>query len=265
MAILINAYFDESSEGNSQNGLLSVSGYALDLAGVDALIPKWRGMLSSYHLPYFHMAECNVCCGIYNHLSDEECDNCAREAIALARSCPLHGYSFVVDQSEYREILEDCGFNCDPYSFLLWTGFCHVNKWVNANAPDKSISLFFESGYRTQKRANELLQVVTQDHWRGKNRVVRYSFVKKEQSEPTQAADLVAWHVRKGYENKKNGNPIRKDTLALLQDRRIYTIEYTSELLCQLRADFVERTGSLELAAKSLFKQHDPARGREHQ
>jgi hypothetical protein len=233
--------------------MLSVSGYALDLAGIDGLIPEWRRMLDDYGLPYFHMTECNSRAGIFEHLADKVCDQCAREAIRIARAYPLHGRAFVLDQSQYREILQDQGFDCDPYSFMAWSAFLHVNRWVDENQPDKKISLFFESGYRTQKRADEMLQKVSRDKLRGRNRYASHTFVDKEDSEPTQAADLIAWHIRKGYENKRYGKPIRKDTLALVEDKSTWTIEFTADLLETIRDGFCEKAGSLENAARVIF------------
>lgn len=253
---MINAYFDESSEGKAYTGLLSVSGYALDMAGVDGLIPEWRAMLEKYRLPYFHMTECNACDGIFAHLSEDACDLCAREAIRIARLHTLHGHSFVLDQDEYREILQDRGFDVDPYTFMVWGTFIHVNRWVHENRPDEKISLFFESGYETQPKANELLRVVTQDQWRGKNHVISYSFVRKEDSEPAQAADLIAWNVRKGFGAWRDGKPIRGDTMALLKNRKTLTIEFTADRLRGLRDDFVKTSGSLAVAAKTIFAEN---------
>ena len=258
--MLISAYFDESSESDAKNGLLSVSGYALDIAGLDQLIPEWQEMLRKYRLPYFYMSYCNSCTGIFSHLNEDECDQCARMAIRIARAHPLHGYSYVLDQSEYRAILQDHGFDRDPYSFMVYTAFVHVNRWVHENRPDHKIALFFERGYQTQKRANALLQAVTQDKWRGKNRVESHSFVDKECSpEPTQAADLIAWHVRKGYENLRNGKAIRRDTLALIENKHTYTIEWTADRLRSIAAAFVQKTGSLENAARTIFSRPDLA------
>jgi hypothetical protein len=48
IAVLINAYFDESAEQDSQNGMLSVSGYDIELAGLDGLIHEWRRMINDY-------------------------------------------------------------------------------------------------------------------------------------------------------------------------------------------------------------------------
>lgn len=253
---MVSAYFDESSEGDSKNGLLAVCGYVLDMAGVDGLMPEWKRMLDEYRLPYFHMVECNSCTGVYDHLDDEGCDRCAREAIRIARLYPLHGHAFVLNQTEYRDILQDRGFDCDPYSFMVWSAFLHVNKWVDQNRPDEKISLFFESGYRTQRRANELLQAATQDALSGRNRVSSYTFVRKEDSEPTQAADLVAWHIRKGYENFFKGKPIRKDTEALIHDKRILTIPLNADLLKNIRDGFLEKAGSLERASETIFSQN---------
>jgi hypothetical protein len=255
IALLISAYFDESAEGDSQNGLLAICGYALDDRGVRGLSRAWDKMLNVYGIPYFHMNECNTCTGIFDHLTDRSCDLCARRAIKLARKYPLHGHAFVVDQREYRRILESQGFDCDPYSFLVFTAFIHVNKWIIENRPEFRVSLYFEKGYRTQKRANDLLDAVSD--WR-MNKVVNYGFVDKDDCGPSQAGDLVAWHVRKGYENIRKGKPVRRDTEALLQDRIVSTIDFHPTRLESLRDHFIKKAGSLENAAKLIFS---PASG----
>jgi hypothetical protein len=254
---MISAYFDESAEGSSSTGLLSVSGYVLDGAGVEGLVRKWRGMLSDFNLPYFHMSECNACSkhrkGAYAMLSDDQCDKCARQAIRIAREHQLHGHSFVLDQSEYRQILENEGFGCDPYTFMVWAAYIHVNRWVHENRSDEKISLFFESGYSSQARASELLEAVSQDEWGGKNHLASYTFVKKEESEPCQAADLIAWHVRKGYEYLRDGKRIRPDTRALIENKKTLTIEFDSKLLKKLRDDFCRKSGDLKEASRLIF------------
>ena len=189
---MISAFFDESAENDSRNGLLAVSGYALDVAGVIGLTSEWQELLRSFGLPYFHMSECNANDGIFGEFSKESCDKCARRAIRIARQYPLHGYAIVLDQSDYRRVFEDEGFNCDPYTFLLWTAMIHVKKWVDINMPHTAISLFFEKGYRTESRANELLRLSARES------LFNYAFVDKVRSEPIQAADLIAWHIRKG-------------------------------------------------------------------
>jgi hypothetical protein len=210
-------------------------------------------MLREYELPYFHMSECNAHKGIFQHLDKESCDQCARKAIELARAHPLHGHVVIIDQSDYRKILQENGFSCDPYTFLSWTVFVHVNKWVHENRPDEKISLFFEAGYKAQSKTNELLQLLTNDDWGGKNRVVRNTFVGKEDSGPCQAADLISWQVRSLYQNDREGRPPRRDTIALLEDKKNLTIYYTAERLEAIRGEFQRLSGSLENATRSMY------------
>jgi hypothetical protein len=256
IAVLISAFFDESTDGDANNGLLAVCGYALDKDGLEKFTPEWQAMNALYHVPYFHMAECNSNCDKFAHLSLEECDKCAREAIRLARTYPLHGHCYVLDQSEYREILQDQGFDCDPYTFMVWSAFVHVNNWVGKNKPDHQISLFFENGYKTEPRSGELLGAFSKENWGGKNKVVSHAFVRKEFSEPAQAGDLIAWHVRKSYQNMREGKPIRADSKALFKDRENWTINWTPERLRSIKKDFINLCGSLDNASKRLF---DPA------
>lgn len=210
-------------------------------------------MLNFFRLPYFHMNECNMGKGEFTHLGEDECDQCAREAIRIARKYTLHGHSFVLDQTEYREVLQDEGFDCDPYTFMVWSAYTHVNRWVHENRQNERITLFFENGYKTQPRANELLRLLADDEWGGKNHLEHYEFVDKAHSEPSQAADLIAWHVRRGYENLRAGKAVRPDTRALIDGKTILTIEWTREVLLGIRRKFCETSGNLERAAKTLF------------
>ena len=250
---MISSYFDESSENDSQNGILGVSGYSVDAKTEPTLNLHWRRMLEKYRIPYFHMQECNAENGIYDHLSAEDCDRCAREAIELARKYTLHGHAAVINQSVYRRLMLDKGFDCDPYTFLVWVSFIHVSRWVNENRPDEEISLFFEEGYKSQKRAQELLDASATSSMGGRNRVVEHSFLSKHATEAIQASDLIAWHIRKGYENLSVGKKVRQDTKALFDGVKVFTLEFDENLILHLRDQFIERAGSLEIASRALF------------
>jgi hypothetical protein len=264
-AAMIRAYFDESAEEKVGQGFLAVAGYVLTGRGLRGLEAKWKLMLRTYGLPYFHMTECNVDMpqppNVFAHLTKSERIQAATEAIAIARAFPLHGAAYVVRQEEYKEIFEDAGFACDPYSFLLWTSLIHVSKWRDQKMPQQPLSLFFEQGYKTQSRADELLQYVTKDRAfrRGTGPgIVRHSFFDKDCSYPGQAADLLAWHVRKGLSNQAAGKPLRKDALALIEGKSIKTINYERTLLVDIRGDFLRRSGTLERAARILFNPDGP-------
>ena len=262
VAVLISAYFDESAEGHSKDGLLSVSGYVLDDDGIIKLVPEWQKMLKDYRLNYFRMSECNTPSvkdkGGFGDLTRDECDLCAREAIRIARSYPIHGRAFVLDQTEYKTILQDCGFDCDPYTFMVWSAFSQINRWILTNKPDHKMSLFFEDGYHTKKRSNELLEALSNDSWGGRNRITSYSFVKKEESEPTQAADLVAWHVRKVCEYQRDGKAVRTDSKAIFKDKETWTVQYTPTLLHHVSDELCKKAGNLENAARLIFSDEPP-------
>jgi hypothetical protein len=256
IAVIISAYFDESSEQRSKDGIFAVCGYALDDTGVRRLSRAWARMNAKYGVPYFRMSECNYGSDKFEHLGPDERDLCARRAIALAHKFPLVGYAYVLDQPEYKRILQDGGFDCDPYSFLVWTAFIHVNKWVQKNKPDHIVNLYFENGHESEPRARELLSAVKNDKFQGlPNRVGLTGFVKKEVSEPAQAGDLLAWQVRRGYEHIKHNKKLRKDTLALIEGKSIKTIEFTPKILESLRDQFIEISGSLERASRNLFSE----------
>jgi hypothetical protein len=262
--VLIRAYFDESAEGKAGHGFLAVAGYVLTGMKLQNLERDWKRMLVQYQLPYFHMAECNASDplkpeNVFSHLSEQHRDDCARKAIGIARSQTLHGAAYFLKQEDYQEILESPGFNCDSYSFLLWTALMHIGKWRDANKPSADLSLFFEQGYKTQPRANELLKIVSKDpRFKQDMRVTSHAFFNKENSYPGQAADLLAWHVRKLKVAETEERPYRKDTLALIKDVSVKTIFYDRTLLMMMRDGFIRHSGSLARAARILFNPNGP-------
>jgi hypothetical protein len=265
LAVLIRAYFDESAEGKVGQAFLTVAGYVFDSVGLRGLEAKWKHLLRTYRLPYFHMAECNVDDpqppNVFAHLDKSERIQAATDAIDIARRFPLHGAAYLLKQEDYKKVFEDDGFDCDPYSFLLWTSMIHVSKWRDQNKPKQSISLLFEQGYKTQSRANQLLQYVAKDSAlrRGTEAgIISHSFFNKDCSYPGQAADLLAWHIRKGNSNLAAGKAVRGDTMALISERSIKTIHYDWAQLMLIRDNFVRHSGTLERASRILFNPEGP-------
>ena len=254
VAVLIHGYFDESSEGSCQDGIFSVSGYVLDRNSAVSLEVDWAAMLNLYRLKFFHMCECNSNSGEFAKNTGEECDLCAREAIRIAKKYPLHGRATVLVKSDYIEILQNEGFDCDPYTFLVWYMFVQMNKWVKESRPESKMTLFFEDGYQAAPQAKSLLRIFKDEGRAGKNCLSAYAFVQKEESLPTQAADLIAWHIRKGYENMKKNRPIRQDTKALFEGNIILTEEFTRDKLMHLRSKFLTSHNNLREASDSLFR-----------
>ena len=144
---------------------------------------------------------------------------------------------------------------------MLWSALIHVGKWKDQNKPQQSLSLFFEQGYSTQSRANELLQYAIQDKAlrRGGPGIISHSFFDKDCSYPGQAADLLAWNVRKGNANVYAGKPLRGDTRALIEGRITKTVFFDRKRLTLLSEDFVKKCGSLAVASRQLFTRNPAA------
>jgi hypothetical protein len=256
---VISAYFDESSDGKSGAGFFTVAGYVLTGSKRMRLESEWKRMLVHYRLDFFRMSDCNSGTGSFSHLSEQECDECARRAIKIARENTLHGVAYVLTQENYQAILQDKGFDCDSYTFLVWTALLHMAKWRDGNRPRHRLALSFEKGYSTQRRATELLEVVSGDpRFKKAGGATLTSFFDKAASYPGQAADLIAWHVRKGYTNTLAEKPIRRDTKALFDGLSVKTIHFDQVQLTILRDKFVRHSGTLKRASRILFNPNGP-------
>ncbi|MFZ6658809.1 DUF3800 domain-containing protein [Undibacterium sp. TJN19] len=228
MDTFVEAYFDESGTHDG-SPFLCVAGYIFEKNKSIELDEKWRKMLLHYGLPYFHMKECAHNMGVYKHLSREQCDLAAREAINLIKTYAARGIAVSLDVSSYKMIPPNGIFN-NPYSFMCWQVFNGVHNWSNENNHNKPISYFFESGaegFGDFQRATDTIfkYPLLKEKYRGGS----VSFQNKTNAIQLQCADLLAWHWFTHNKRKKRGEKIRKDFRSLVDLKNVDVHHYDSE------------------------------------
>jgi hypothetical protein len=254
VVVLIKSFSDESYD----NAILCVAGYTMTSPQARALDTAWGRMLSQYRLPYFRMSACNARQEPFDHLTEQECIAVATEAIALIGQHVAFGYAVTVDQKAFRKVITSKGFVRTPYEMALWltlTGVTLQRAKHIAN-PGKS-AFFFEAGFQHQGQANQMMErIFNAPQIRDRHNYKSHSFVEKEESRPTQAADLLSWQWYKNAVRVRQGRTRpRGDLLALFRSAPHYLIDVTEDRLLRLVERLNQMSGSdfgNELAGMAL-------------
>ncbi len=260
--IVLHVALDESGDGDAENGYLAVGGYVFKYPQQQQFQRRWRAMLKRYDLPYFHMVDCNSKRGVFAHLTEDECDRCARQAIAISRETISFGHAAIVSQRVYKTVLQDNGFTCDAYSFLAFVAISQIAKWRNAHSPKRRMNLCIEHGQESYRQAHTILSEMLYDpRLKSRFMVASHSWVKKEESVECQAADLLSWHLRSAYVNREKRKGTRRDSLALMVGQPVNITNLDLVQLEILRLKLEQASGSLHNAAKAMLEPLFPAIG----
>jgi hypothetical protein len=197
------------SDASKIGGHLAIGSLLFRKKNIRPFEKKWRAMLRKYGISHFHMTDCNATPpqGPHKDQTEEECDACAREAIAIILEFATKGCIFSVKKSDFYEIITKRGIMPNPFTLGVWFTLLDIRNWAELSDPIARISYVFEAGDDHQKDANALLTGVAEQPERAiAYRYRNHAFVPKIASCPAQAADILAWHGAKHIHRKSEGN-----------------------------------------------------------
>ena len=248
VALVVEAYFDESYESGTASGrLLCVAGYVFLKSKARTFETKWAALLRRYGLPYFRMSSCAHGASPFDRLDKNDRVKAEKEAIALIRESAAYGLAVTVDEAEFDSLAVANERIATAYEFCVWICLLATRIWVEKHRPLAQIAYFFESGHADQPRANMVMKRIF-DHptLRETYRYSGHAFVPKETSLPTQAAEMLAWHWFQDSKRRREGkkpNP-RKDTFALITEKDLGSLHLDALLIVEIM---------LELSKSELY------------
>lgn len=223
---LVEAYFDESGTHDG-SPVVCMGGYIFDAEKAKSLTVGWQKMLEDFgsagtQLPYFHMTDITkvdklgMGIGMYKHLTREECNNCAMEAIRLIKKHATWGVMISLDLADFAVMPHKESFPT-PYSFVAFQTMMAVRFWANQANYRGEIAYIYESGADHNAEAHKLMaEVENIPELRGAYRYGSHTFQEKTTALPLQCADILAWHSFTHVRRKRAGDTLRKDLQALL-------------------------------------------------
>lgn len=258
MAVM-EAYFDASESG----GFLGIGGYLFRKKDISPFEKKWRAILRKHGLAYFHMTDCNATPpqGPFSGKGKPDCDDAARMAIAAIKEFAVQGLSSAIRPNEFDQIIGRSGLMTNPFSTCVYAVIGQCTAWARDNDPSARIVYVFEAGDDHQADANKILQSIADNpDRRAFFNYENHAFVPKRSSLPTQAADILAWHVCKQWDRRERKiEKLRGDFTELVENiptrEDLWTAERVREMCEAVRqgapSHFIdpERVAGLALRA----------------
>ena len=217
MLVLAESYFDET---NTHKGAerLCVGGYVFLKDAAEQQAIRWAGLIDKWRIPYFHMVECAHNTGIFGHLSADECDLAAREALQIIKDTASTGVCMTVLESEYLEIVPQLKFYGSAYDACARDVITGVTSWMDRAEFQGSMHYYFEAGADTETNASwSILQMMKEPELKKAARYEGHTFIPKIRSPGVQAADILAWHAGQDCKRAFRGDPMRKDFASLCE------------------------------------------------
>lgn len=215
----IEVYFDES--GSHQGApALCLAGYIVDADEAEQLAAEWASALSRFNLPYFRMSECDHGNGACSALSMNNRITLASDLIDIIKRLTVYGLGATVNENEYNDLMPYHRNMGGAYTLCVFTCLHGVQWWAREAGFGGNASYFFESGHRSQREANRIMNLsrrVAKE--RGEVWPIGYkshAFVDKRTSAAVQAADLFAWQLFTDRKKVDAGKPRRKDFESML-------------------------------------------------
>jgi len=234
---VIESYADETIRGDA----MCVGGYLFSKSKRKKFDAKWRVFLAGHGLPFFRMSACRPGSYPFTDKDEAECIAIATEAIALIKEHASYGMAIALDKSEFQRCATDAWKASTPYELCVWAFMIGVQGFAsNINSLGK-IAYFFESGFEDEGKADALMKRIFKDpELNALHRYGGHSFVPKEATSGAQAADMLAWLVRKEFERLRGG-PLekqraqRKDLISLIEvnTQVLFAEPVTLNFLCR--------------------------------
>jgi Protein of unknown function (DUF3800) len=219
LLVLAESYFDET---NTHKGAerLCVGGYVFHKKAAERQAIRWAELIDKWHIPYFHMVDCAHNAGVFKHLTCDECDLAAREAIQIIKDTASTGICVTMSEADYLEIVPQLKFYGSAYDACARDVMVGVSAWIERTDFKGAMHYYFEEGTDTQNNASwSILEMMKVPELRKIARYEGHSFVPKIRSPGVQAADILAWHAGQDCKRalQEPPLPMRKDFQSLCE------------------------------------------------
>jgi len=231
---MVEAYFDESF-GENDRQPLCVAGYVFEKEHCIALDEAWRAVLDRHAVRYFRMSACAHGAFPFDRMEKQERIEIATACIGLIKEHASRGFAISVVPFQYNAIIRrKRRFLGSAYSFCTRQCFSALAHWAKERKYHGDIAYFFESGHKSQREANALMEEIFNiPSERRRYHYSSHTFADKVKVRPLQAADLLAWQWFTDAKKRRNGKWMgpRKDLASLINGGQYDTMTWNPAML----------------------------------
>ncbi len=209
MVTAYTVYFDASGHPDDR-GIFCVSGLGSTTRKWLRFETQWNALLKKYGIaPPFHMTDFANCVGQYRKLDQNKRNEFHAQAIKVMKINANKSFSVGVAVAEFKQIQTEYQVPDDPpYSWCALLACRHASRWLQRNGrPFDTVQFVFEDGDKHRGRfLNRWKELFP--------RLNPPKFLSKLECVPLQAADMLAWELRRFVLDKQSSKPLPRRSYA---------------------------------------------------
>jgi hypothetical protein len=216
----MEAYVDDSGSGDPPVFLLA--GFVAGAERWAEFSEHWIEALRGPPKPdYFKMAEAAAFEGQFKGWSEPDRDARLAKLVGIIKDHVLVGVSSVVYHHDYSEVISDkLSKETDAPYWLMYHAIMElVYRWELANGIREKINFIFDEQFKQSDMAQASWSVYYDQSPAEFKELFGDRPVHKNNVDtwPLQAADMLAWHIRRSYYEQESGNTFFSPTMEVLR------------------------------------------------
>jgi hypothetical protein len=221
LIVALEAYIDDSGNGNPPVYILA--GFVARAEKWTEFTEEWRLALAKPPgLTYFKMKEAAALRGQFYGWSREDRDQRLGEMISLIRRHVISGVSTGVYHADYNSIIkEKIAKQTDSPYFIMYHGMIAATlRFLEKNKIAEKIDFIFDEQFGQSDQVQTTYSAMVEfapprvKHLLGSRPIHRSEL----ECLPLQAADLLAWHIRRWFDEHEKGREFDGFAMKALKD-----------------------------------------------
>jgi hypothetical protein len=258
----LRGYFDESgAPRDAQHGALAVAGYVGPQSAWAVFQTRWLAALSEFNVPYLHMRELTKRIGAFTSwtkdgpLIEERVGSLLGRLAGAIGAAELKGFGATVVLRDVDRFNEETGIRLEPKAIALYACALEIRQVF----PSEALELLVDRMDRGEMLLKTAMKYgMTDKYYTALQEFLSFRVLPKVGAQDSrntpglQAADFLAWEVRKNYELKRawvegdHPSPDSPDWSRSLFEwhlkERMAHMARTGETTLSLRADLLRRS-----------------------
>ena len=207
LVAMFKVYLDESADAKKER-IFVIAGWLGSVETWEQFIPKWHDRISREGLRSFHMTDCEARRQEFKGWSVERKNDLVVDLINIINATEITGFASGVVMPDFKRIVANhptmrrFAYSSDPY-FLIFTKCAHdiCGSISGLPASEEVAFVFDEQETIADKMVEYFRRIKHGTVMKCRRRLRSITFASRENEMPLQAADMLAYEVRKFKEN----------------------------------------------------------------